>query len=214
MTDPDFIIKKTNSKPAFVLSQNYCNTLSKDGQFIFRKTTQTSSQASWTVSEGISTGTAWSIKIGYPRYFGGSFSTQKNITFSKTDSSIETHLESWEIDITVPVPSQQSVNASFMIIENEYDATWESDVVFNGCIVSQLKNSYQGSLLFKQNVYEVFNNKPNFTCWKDTTIADSCRASFCKFKVKGTFNGVAGAQSFLETNQSTCLRGLPTLESE
>ena len=74
-------------------------------------------------------------------------------------------MESWEIDINVPVPSQQSVNATFLIIENEYDASWESEVVFNGCFVAYLYGTYKFEDTYKENVYEAFKNTPGFKCW-------------------------------------------------
>lgn len=107
----------------------------------------------------------------------------------------DTHSETWEIDITVPVPAEQSVNATFLILENEYEANWKSDLLFTGCI------SFSFPFISKADfsVYSVFKDDPLFNCWENKSESDVCKNSFCKFEVKGTFSGVGGAQSFLET---------------
>ena len=75
---------ETISKPSLVLSQDYCNSLSINGEFKFKKSTETGSSASWTVTDSISFGSSITAYVGIPSLGGVKFTESINMTFEKT----------------------------------------------------------------------------------------------------------------------------------
>lgn len=120
-------------KPSLVLTQDYCNSLSESGSFRFTKSTSTSSECSWSVTSGISFGGGVTANVGIPMLAEMSFSESINLNFASTDAQSTTHTDAWEIDTEVPVPPFTYVNATYAIIEQDFDCTWKADVKVRGC---------------------------------------------------------------------------------
>lgn len=65
-------VERKSVEPALVLTQDYCNTLSSQGSFKFKKSSQETQSSEWTVSKGMSTSQTLSVNVGIPSL--GSFS--------------------------------------------------------------------------------------------------------------------------------------------
>lgn len=64
-------------------------------------------------------GASISAEIGIPG-FGAKFSETINMNFSKTETQSINHIDTWEIDVVVPVPALTYVDANFTVIEEDY----------------------------------------------------------------------------------------------
>ena len=91
--------------PSLVLSEDFCNTLDQDAHFEFKKSKKTSSDCSWTVTNGMSSDTSVSVKVGVPTLAETSFSESISLNYASTQGQSVTHEDDWEIDNYIPVPA-------------------------------------------------------------------------------------------------------------
>jgi len=92
------------------------------------------------------------LKVGLPKLGGIGFSIDNRETltmeFNKTNAQILTRVETYSLDMMVPVPPHTYVNASYVVTEENFETTWESDVYFTGCLLTQLYKWYfEGELV-------------------------------------------------------------------
>ncbi len=69
-------------KPSLVLSQDYCNSLDEAGSFEFHKTTTTTSQFTWSVTQGLTSTNEISVKVGVPELLETQYSESIQLSFS------------------------------------------------------------------------------------------------------------------------------------
>ena len=196
---------ETIEKPSLVISQDYCNSLTKDAYFQFKKRSETGSICSWSVTDGLSIGTSIEFRVGLP-FFGTKFKEEINMTFSKTESQTTTHLDAWEIDNYIPVPALTYVDATFTVTETDYSCTWDADLVFSGCANVWFKDKINNHWEWWYTADEIYGQYPGFECWLEPGVEDDCRRSFCKYKSKGTYYGIGGARSHLTTDSGPCIK--------
>ena len=191
------------SKPSLTLSQDYCNSLEKDAYFQFKKSSETGSLCTWSVTDSISIGTSIEFTVGVP-FFGTKFKEEINMTFSKTESQSTIHVDKWEIDNYIPVPARTYVDATFTVVERDMSCTWDADIVFSGCANVWFKDKINNHWEWWYTADEIYSQYPGFECWVEAGTEDECRRSFCKYKGKGVYYGIAGAKSHLDIESGPC----------
>lgn len=145
-------------KPSLVLKQDFCNPLSLDTWFTFKKSTETSSDCSWTVTEGMAFGQSIHASIGIPAFGGVEFEESLNMSFSKTETQSTSHKDRWEIESNIPVPALTYVDATFTVIETDFSATWSADVVFKGCTNVWFKDKLDNHWEWWHTAKETYGN--------------------------------------------------------
>ena len=136
------------------------------------------------------------------------------MTFSKTETQTTTHVDTWEIDVTVPVPALTYVDATFTVIESDYSAKWDADIVFSGCANVWFKDKMDDHWEWWYTASAVYGSFPGFECWDVEGSEDICQKSFCRYNAKGTYYGIGGAKSHLDTTSGPCIKASYMEESQ
>ncbi|CDW91853.1 UNKNOWN [Stylonychia lemnae] len=197
-------VKQKITRPSLVLSQDYCNSLSKDGSFNFEKSTTTSTTCTWSVTEGLSYQNSVSVKVSIPELAETSFSESITLSMSSTQSQSTTHTDNWQISTTVPVPSQTYVNATYTVIESDFDTAWTADVTIRGCANVWFNDKIDGHWEWWHGVTMVYANVPGFSCYSQGN--DPCTDQYCTYQAKGTYYGIGGAAAHLDTDHKPCIK--------
>lgn len=114
------------------------------------------------------------------------------------------HVDTYSIDTTVPVPPHTYVNASYVVMEENFETTWTSDVYFTGCLFTQLYNWYfEGDLMMTQ-MSTIYGKIPGFSCEDNPNWSNFCDSSICKYTVSGKYVGAGGAKASLKTASAPC----------
>ena len=153
--------------PSLVLSEDFCNTLDQDAHFEFKKSKKTSSDCSWTVTNGMSSDTSVSFKVGVPTLAETSFSESISLNYATTQGQSVTHEDDWEIDNYIPVPAHQYVKATFTVIETDFSTTWSSKIKLRGCVHVKFHDKLNDHWLWWYSINDVYGNVPGFNCWFD-----------------------------------------------
>ena len=80
----EYSVVQMVEKPSLVQAQDYCNSLSTEGSFDFKKSTETSTECSWSVESGFSFENGISIEAGIPGFGKASYSEKMTMSFSTT----------------------------------------------------------------------------------------------------------------------------------
>eukprot|EP00347_Sterkiella_histriomuscorum_P009460 403341132 len=200
-------VKQKIEKPSLVLSQDYCNSLKKDGSFDFKKSTSTSSTCSWSVTEGLQYQSGISATVGVPAFASTTFSEQITLSFSSTQSQEVAHVDTWEISTTVPVEAQTYVNATYTVIESDFDTTWTADLTIRGCANIWFHDKLDDHWEWWHGVADMYSNVPGFTCWvAPDDGSDYCLLQYCKYQASGIYYGIGGAAAHLDTDSKPCIK--------
>jgi hypothetical protein len=201
-----YSVVQSISQPSFILSEDYCNSLSESGSFRFTKTKSVSSTCSWTVTSGIQYQNSISATVGIPELAQTSFSESINMNFASTSSQSTTHVDSWEIDTVVPVPPFTYVNATYAVIEQDFDCTWTAEIKIRGCANVWFNDKVNGHWEWWYMVSEIYSTLPGFTCWDEPESegGDVCDRSFCFYQSAGRYYGIGGASAHLNTDSDSC----------
>lgn len=202
-----YTVIDTIAKPSLVLSQDYCNSLSLNTAFLFRKRTETSATAEWEFTDTISWGQSITASVGIPAFGGIKFTESLNMSWSTTEKQSTTHSDIWEIDTMVPVPALTFVNATFTVVETDYAATFTADVIFNGCVNVWFQDKINDHWEWWYPVTQVFGSYPGFTCWTTEDLGKEYgHNEWCKYTSKGKYQGIGGASSHMDTDHHDCIK--------
>jgi len=92
------------------------------------------------------------------------------MTFENTQTQSTTHIDKWEVDVTVPVPAMTYVNATFTVVETDYSTTWTADVLFNGCVNVWFQDKINDHWEWWYPVTEIFRQYPGFECYETPDV--------------------------------------------
>ena len=74
-------------------------------------------------------------------------------------------MDSWEISTTVPVPPFTYVNATYVVMETDFDTTWTADITFSGCANVWFNDKINDHWEWWYGVDSVYSGVPGFSCW-------------------------------------------------
>jgi len=219
-------VRQKISKPSLTLSQDYCNTLNESGSFTFKKSKEVSSTCSWSVTTGLKITESITETVKIPELESTSFTETVEMDFSTTATSSTEHKDTWEVDSVVPVPPKTYVNATYVVVEDDFSADWTALITFQGCVNVWFKDKYDvnhdGDMHWEWWFwpYQVFGDQPGFKCGSDGPLnsstlnpsdeyppgvgLDACEKAWCKFTASGTYKGIGGAQAHLNTDHKPC----------
>lgn len=135
------------------------------------------------------------------------FSETINLSFSRTDTQSTTHTDTWEIDTTVPVPPLTYVNATYTVIEQDFDTTWVADVTIRGSVNVWFNDKINDHWEWWYGVDSIYGNIPGFKCWyEDPQGQDFSFGCYCTYQAKGKYYGIGGAAAHLDTDHKPCTK--------
>ncbi len=115
-----------------------------------------------------------------------------------------THVDTYDVETDVPVPPYTYVNATYVVMEENFEATWSTDVYFTGCLMTQMYWGYFDGNLYYDQISTVFDTLPGVTCERNNESTKWCDNYICKFTVKGSYKGAGGAKASLLTSSAPC----------
>ena len=81
------------------------------------------------------------------------------------------------------MPPQTYVNATYSVVEQDFDCTWTADIKIRGCVNVWFRDKINDHWEWWYSVSEIYPTVPGFTCWDDPESAggDFCDRSYCTY---------------------------------
>lgn len=193
-------------RPSLVLTEDYCNSLSESGSFRFSKSTSTSSTCTWTVTSGMSLQSGVTATVGIPVLAEMTFSESIQLNFASSSSQSTNHVDAWTIDTDVPVPPFTYVNATYTIMEQDFDCKWTAQLKIRGCVNVWFNDKVNNHWEWWYGVSDIYSGIPGFACWDEPESegGDGCDRSYCSYQSSGVYYGIGGASAHLDTDSAAC----------
>lgn len=174
------------------------------------------SECQWEVTTGFKSDTTISAKVKIPFIGGGEASEEVELSMEASESEKTTHSQVWSVKDSIKIPPKTWVNATFLVTETDITADWTAKVGFKGCVSIKREGDSDG---YRYPVTDIYGGLDGFEC-KDNGAAlkrennkepfvnriggsndllDDCEQAHCSYITKGTYTGISGAKSHVQT---------------
>ncbi len=171
-----------------------------------KKSTTTTQSFTWAVSAEVAIGVGVSSNAGVPNVASVTKHINVTVTVSARHEETFTNEQTWEVDTMIKIPPMSSVQASMMVVEQEYNVGFTQNIHMMGDVAVWHKHRVSGHHLWFVPITRVFRD-----CIVHNIIDtkgyhnDDYRVMV---QAKGTFTGSQGVNVNVKVNQYPLHEGL------
>lgn len=176
--------------PGQILTSSFNNNSGGVGSAHFKKSKQTTTTFSWSITEGIELGISEEITAGVPEVAQSKTTLSVKLSLSSTQGQSKSETESWEIDRTISVPAHTDIEMTWAINESDITATFYADIEITGYFAIWNNDKVNGHWLYFVPVANAFRQmqKWGISIPKNYSI----KGNSVIYRAKGECKGQAG----------------------
>lgn len=114
--------------PGFTFEDQTKNYSDKPVKTVFKKSHETTTSFTWSLTEAIELGMSVEFEVGVPPIASAKTTLSAKISVSSTQAKTETEKETWSIDKEVTTSPHYEGKMKWTIVQKKYDATFYADV--------------------------------------------------------------------------------------
>lgn len=142
--------------PGQILTSSFNNDSDGVGSAVFKKSKQTTTSFTWSITEGLELGISEEITAGVPEVAQSKTTLSAKISLSSTQGETKSETNTWEIDRTISVPPYKSIEMTWAINEAKITATFYADIEITGFFAIWNNDKVNGHWLYFVPVANAF----------------------------------------------------------
>ena len=142
--------------PGQILTSSFNNDSGGVGSAVFKKSKQTTTSFTWSITEGLELGISQEITAGVPGVAQSKTTLSAKISLSATQGETKSETNTWEIDRTISVPPHTSIEMTWAINEAKITATFYADIEITGFFAIWNNDKVNGHWLYFVPVANAF----------------------------------------------------------
>lgn len=142
--------------PGQILTSSFKNNSDGVGSAHFKKTSQTTTSFSWSITEGLEVGISEEITAGVPEVAQSKTTLSMKMSLSSTQGQTKSETTGWEIDRTISVPPHESIEMTWAINESRITAVFHADIEITGFFAIWNNDKVNGHWLYFVPVANAF----------------------------------------------------------